>query len=77
MMTSSNGNIFRVIGPLSSDVFFDLHLNKRLRNSREAGDQRRRWAHHVVTVMSLSSGMQARELSIIVLRNDLEINGLF
>ena len=49
MMTSSNGNIFRVTGPLcgeftgpgefpsqrpvtrSFDVFFDLHLNKRLR----------------------------------------------
>ena len=44
MMTSSNGNIFRVTGPLSGpgefptqrpvtrslDVFFDLHLNKRL-----------------------------------------------
>ena len=48
MMTSSNGNIFRVTGPLcgeftgpgefptqrpvtrSSDVFFDLRLNKRL-----------------------------------------------
>ena len=48
MMTSSNGNIFRVTGPLcgeftgpgefptqrpvtrSCDVFFDLHLNKRL-----------------------------------------------
>ena len=46
MMTSSNGNIFRVTGPLcgefgefpaqrsvprSFDVFFDLRLNKRLR----------------------------------------------
>ena len=44
MMTSSNGNIFRVTGPLcgeftgprwiphtkASDVFFDLRLNKRL-----------------------------------------------
>ena len=42
MMTSSNGNIFRVTGPLcgeftaqrpvmrSFDVFFDLRLNKRL-----------------------------------------------
>ena len=38
MMTSSNGNIFRVTGHLcaqrpvtqSFDVFFDLHLNKRL-----------------------------------------------
>ena len=42
MMTSSNGNIFRVTGPLcgefpaqrpvprSFDVFFDLHLNKML-----------------------------------------------
>ena len=48
MVTSSNGNIFRVTGPLcgeftgpgeiptqrpvtrSFDIFFDLHLNKRL-----------------------------------------------
>ena len=32
MMTSSNGNIFRVTGPVtrSCDVFFDLRLNKRL-----------------------------------------------
>ena len=38
IMTSSNGNIFRVTGPLSAqrpvtrsfDVFFDLRLNKRL-----------------------------------------------
>ena len=38
MMTSSNGNIFRDTGPLcgeftghrSFDVFFDLHLNRRL-----------------------------------------------
>ena len=76
MMTSSNGDIFRVIGPLSSDVFFNLRLNKRLR-SREAGDRRCHRAHHVVTVMSLSAGIQVRELSIIVLRNDLKINGLF
>ena len=55
-MTSSNGNIFRVTGPLwgnppvndgfpsqrpvvrSFDVFFDLHLNKRLRTQ-----SRHRW----------------------------------
>ena len=56
MMTSSNGNIFRVIGHLSGprwipaqrpvtrsfDVFFD----------REAGDLRRYRAHYDVTVMS-------------------------
>ena len=50
MMTSSNGNIFRVIGPLcgefpsqspvtrSFDVFFDQRLNKRL-----SKQSRRRW----------------------------------
>ena len=50
MMTSSNGNIFRVTGPLceeftsqkpvtrSFDVFFDLRLNKRL-----SKQSRRRW----------------------------------
>ena len=46
MMTSSNGNIFRVIGHLCGefighrcfDVFFDLHLNKRL-----SKQSRRRW----------------------------------
>ena len=44
MMTSSNGNIFRVTGPLcgpvtrSFDAFFDLRLNKRLNKQ-----SRRRW----------------------------------
>ena len=46
MMTSSNGNIFRVIGPLWREitghqnygVFFDLYLNKRL-----CKQSRRRW----------------------------------
>ena len=69
MMTSSNGNIFRVIGPLcgeftgpgefptqrpvtrSFDVFFDLRLNKRLINNREAGDLRRHRGHYDVNVM--------------------------
>ena len=69
-MTSSNGNIFRVTGPLcgeftgpgdfpaqrpvtrSFDVFFDLRLNKRLRNNREAGDLRRGRGHYGVNVMT-------------------------
>ena len=35
----------------SFDVFFDLHLNERLANNREAGDLRRHRAHYDVTVM--------------------------
>ena len=35
----------------SFDVFFDLRLNKRLINNREAGDLRRHRAHYDVTVM--------------------------
>ena len=35
----------------SFDVFFDLRLNKRLRNNREAGDLRRFRAHYNVIVM--------------------------
>ena len=35
----------------SFDVFFDLHLNKRLSNNREAGDLRRYRAHYDVIVM--------------------------
>ena len=68
-MTSSNGNIFRVTGPLcgefngpgetptqrpvtrSFDVFFDLRLNKRLIDNREAGDLRRYRGHYDVNVM--------------------------
>ena len=54
MITSSNGNIFRVTGPLcgeftgefpaqmtvtrSFDVFYDLRLNDGCVNNREAGD---------------------------------------
>ena len=49
MMTSSNGNIFRVTGPFPSqrpvtqsfDVFSDLRLNKRL--SKQSWQSRRRW----------------------------------
>ena len=54
MMTSSNGNILRVTGPLCGelfDAFFDLCLNKWLMNNREAGDLRRHRAHYDVTVM--------------------------
>ena len=63
MMTSSNGNIFRVTGPLcgeftghrpvtqSFDVFFDLCLNKRLSKQLLAGDLRRHNAHSDVIVM--------------------------
>ena len=35
----------------SVDVFFDLRLNKRLSNNREAGDLRRHRGHNDVTVM--------------------------
>ena len=35
----------------SFDVFFDLRLNKRLSNNREAGDLRRHRAHYDVNVM--------------------------
>ena len=35
----------------SFDVFFDLCLNKRLRNNREAGELRRYRAHYDVIVM--------------------------
>ena len=35
----------------SFDVPFDLHLNKRMSNNRDAGDLRRRCAHRNITVM--------------------------
>ena len=35
----------------SVDIYFDLHLNKRSANNREAGDLRRHRAHYDVTVM--------------------------
>ena len=78
MMTSSNGNIFRLTGPLcgeftgasefstqrpvtrSFDVFFDLRLNKRLSNNREAGDLRRRRCHYDVIVMPSSQSTASR-----------------
>ena len=71
MMTSSNGNIFRVTGHLcgeftgpgefptqkpvtrSFDVFFDLCLNKRLNNNREAGDLLVIWDTIVVIMTSM------------------------
>ena len=38
----------------SFDVFFDLRLNKRWVNNREAGDLRHNLAHYDVSVMSWS-----------------------
>ena len=64
MMTSSNGNIFRVTGPLcgefpaqwpvarSFDVFFDLRLNKRLSKHSKRRRSETPRAHYDVTVMS-------------------------
>ena len=58
MMTSSNGNIFRVTDPLCGEFtghrlwcFFDLCLDKRLSKNRKAGDLRRHRAHYDVIVM--------------------------
>ena len=67
VMTSSNGNIFRVTGHLcgefpgeflgqrpvtrSFDVFFDLRVINGWVNNGEAGDLRRYRAHYDVTVM--------------------------
>ena len=69
MMTSSNGNIFRVNGPLCSSVtgeflsqrpvmrsiyvFVDLSLNKRLSKQFESNDLIRHHAHYDVIVMIL------------------------
>ena len=39
----------------SFDVFFDLRLNKRLKNNRDAGDLRHHRAHYDVTAMSDAS----------------------
>ena len=69
MVTSSNGNIFRVTDPLgeefppqrpaiqSLDVFFDLRLDKRMGNNWEAYDLRRLRAHYDVTA---SEGIDSR-----------------
>ena len=73
-MTSSNGNIFPVTGPLcgeftpvtgefpsqrpvtrSSDVYFDMCLNKRWVNNRGVGDLRHHRTHYVVIVMQISN----------------------
>ena len=67
MVTSSNGNIFRVTGPLcgeftgevlsqrpvtrSFDIFGDLRLNNAWINNREAGDLRRHRGHYDVILM--------------------------
>ena len=64
MMTSSNGNIFRVTGPLCGEFTgpgefptkrpvtrsFDVFFDLRL-NKREAGDLRRHRGHYDVSVM--------------------------
>ena len=57
MMTSSNGNIFRVTGHLCGEFtgplcFFYLRWINGWVNNREAGDLRRYRAHYDVTLMS-------------------------
>ena len=47
----------------SFDVFFDLRLNKRLLNNREAGDLRRNQAHYDVIVMWCPSGVNVLQMS--------------
>ena len=44
----------------SFNVFFDLHLNKRLRNHCEAGDLRRHRAYYDVCVMAKWPSMMAQ-----------------
>ena len=56
MMTSSNGNIFRVTGPLCGALMFSLTrawMNDWV-NDREAGDLRSHLAHYDVILMRLS-----------------------
>ena len=69
MMTSSNGNIFRVTGPLCEwipsqrpvtprfDVFFDLRLNKQLSKQSRGWwfetPSRSLWRHSNVLIMSV------------------------
>ena len=56
MMTSSNGNIFRVTGPLCGEFTGHRWIPRTKAsdaelNNREAGDLRRHRAHYDVTVM--------------------------
>ena len=37
------------------DVFFDLHLNKQLRNTQDAGDLRCHHTHFVIIVTEISA----------------------
>ena len=39
----------------SFDFFFDLRMNRRLSNNRDAGDLRRIRAHYDITVMAIQS----------------------
>ena len=57
MKTSSNGNIFRVTGPLCGEFTGHRPIPRKgqwrwaSRGNREAGDLRRHRAHYDVTVM--------------------------
>ena len=80
MMTSSNGNIFRVTEPFVSeihrspvdsphmtqgfDVFYDVHPDKGLANSRSAGVLRRHDAHSDVTVVRITIHTIELEVSL-------------
>ena len=78
-MTSSNGNTFRVTGPLcgeipaqrpvarSFDVFFDPRLNKRLSTQSRSSDLRRHRTHFDVTVMTFGRSANKRRT-----KNDID-----
>ena len=84
IMTSSNGNIFRITGPLwgefagafhsqrvsnpAFDVFFDVRLNKQLQKRLRAGDLRCHRAHYGVTVMASEAPLTTIQISNICLQ---------
>ena len=93
MMTSSDGNIFRVTGPLwgefaaqpvtrSFDVFFDLSLNKRLSKASRRRwfetPSRSLWRHRNVTCFHFLYVPQNLLLLLrVLIAKDTEETGLF
>ena len=52
----------------SFDVFFDLHLNKRLSKNREAGDLRRYRAHYDVIGMATNKEKRINKNQVVRVR---------
>ena len=71
MIASSKGNIFRVTGPGSFDVFFDLRQNKRLNKQSRHHPAHYDATEMIIIFLNLSLGnAREKETSVVKIRSN-------